>query len=73
MPNMRVEDFVSPENKRQYVTVPGRNDVGEVMHPGTNFGSLTTVMAVGIHFPLDGACAYYESSRVTYVDGPDKR
>lgn len=71
MPNMR-EEFLVPVNKRKYVTVPGRTDIGEVVVGGMNFGSLHSIYAVGVHFPLDGMCAYYDSNRVTYVDGPDE-
>lgn len=71
MPNLRYENFLSPEQQRKYVTVPGRKDVGEVMDGGKNFGSGNSVYTVGVHFPLDGLCAYYHADRVTYVEGPD--
>lgn len=65
------DGFKVPDNKRRYVKVPGRDDVGEVLTSGHNFGSLHHIYTVGVHFPLDGLCAYYDSARVTYVDSPD--
>lgn len=60
-------NFITPENKRKLVKVIGREDVGEIVHGGHNFGSLGAVYCVGVHFPLDGFCGYYSADRVTYV------
>lgn len=59
--------YITPENKRKLVKVMGREDLGEIVHPGHNFGSLGAVYCVGVHFPLDGFCGYYSADRVTYV------
>jgi hypothetical protein len=72
MPNIQVvREFLSPEQNRKYVTVLGRKDIGEVMDAGINFGFPKSIYALGVHFPLDGLCAYYHADRVTYVEKPE--
>lgn len=63
-----MSEFITPEQDRKLVKVIGREDIGEVVHGGHNFGSMTAVYCVGIHFPSDGFCGYYDSRRVTYLD-----
>lgn len=60
--------YMTPENKRQLVKVIGREDVGEIVHGGHNFGSVSPVYCVGVHFPSDGFCGYYDKTKVTYLD-----
>jgi len=51
---------------RQRVRVPGRDDIGEIVDPGKNFGP-TGIYCVGIHFPSTGECVYYDRARVQPV------
>jgi hypothetical protein len=50
------------------VRVPGRNDIGELVDGGKNFGMNPSIYCVGIHFPSTGECIYYDKSRIEYVD-----
>lgn len=64
-----MKNYLTPENERQLVKVEGRDDLGEIVHGGHNFGSIRSIYCVGIHFPKDGFCGYYDINRVTYLDG----
>lgn len=55
-------------NQPRHVRVPGRDDIGELIDGGKNFGTNPSIYCVGIHFPTTGECAYYDKSRIEYVD-----
>ncbi|MHA7142889.1 hypothetical protein ACX80T_15310 [Arthrobacter sp. Sr33] len=63
-----MKNYLTPENGRQLVKVEGRNDIGEIVNGGHNFGSVRAIYCVGIHFPEDGFCGYYDKNRVTSVE-----
>jgi hypothetical protein len=50
------------------VWVTGRDDIGEVVDPGTIIGHKHSLYCVGVHFPATGEVVYYEASRVFDVD-----
>lgn len=50
------------------VRVPGREDLGQVVEGGHNFGDTRTIRCVGVYFPVDGLCAYYAVDKVTFID-----
>lgn len=54
--------------KTRLVRVEGRDDLGQVVESGHNFGDRGTIRCVGLYFPLDGLCAYYAVNKVTFVD-----
>ncbi|HJP68954.1 MAG TPA: hypothetical protein VJ846_08650 [Sphingomicrobium sp.] len=56
---MRYVDEEPPQ--RQRVSVPGRDDVGEVVDGGRNIGD---IYCVAVYFPETGEVAYYEKTRV---------
>jgi len=53
----------TPRTPRQ-VRVPGRDDIGEVVDEGKNFGTNPSIRCLGVYFPETGECAYYETKRV---------
>ncbi len=57
-----------PTKQPRRVRVPGRDDIGELVDGGKNFGMDPSIYCVGIHFPSTGECVYYDKSRVQYVD-----
>ena len=63
MTELRVEQAPT-----RMVRVKGREDLGEVLEGGHNFGDTRTIRCVGVHFPLDGLCAYYAVDKVTFID-----
>jgi hypothetical protein len=58
----------APQQPARRVRVPGREDLGEVLESGHNFGDTRSIRCVGVHFPLDGLCAYYAVDKVTFID-----
>jgi hypothetical protein len=54
--------------RAQKVRVLGRDDIGELVDGGKNFGTNPPMYCVGIHFPETGECVYYDKSRIEYVD-----
>jgi hypothetical protein len=50
------------------VRVPGREEIGEVVDEGHNFGSAPAIYCVGVHFPSTGECIYYDKTRVETVE-----
>lgn len=52
------------------VRVPGRDDIGEVVDNGKNFGTNPAIYCLGIYFPKTGECLYYDRNRVEDVDDP---
>jgi len=57
-----------PTGQPRRVRVPGRDDIGELVDGGKNFGTNPSIYCVGIHFPSTGECVYYDKSRIQYVD-----
>jgi hypothetical protein len=60
-------EYITPASKRKLVKVIGREELGEVVHGGHNFGALSNVYCVGVRFPSDGFCGYYDTNMVTFV------
>jgi hypothetical protein len=60
-----------PPRGPRRVTVPGRQDIGEVVNEGTNIGTPDkNIYCVAVHFPETGEIVYYDKSRVTTVTEP---
>jgi hypothetical protein len=57
-----------PSNQPQRVRVTGRDDIGEIVDGGKNFGANPSIYCVGVHFPTTGECVYYDKSRVQHVE-----
>jgi hypothetical protein len=55
-------------NQPRRVRVPGRDDIGELIDGGKNFGTNPSIYCVGIHFPTTGECVYYDKARIEYVE-----
>jgi len=60
--------YITTEDKRRLVKVIGRDEPGEVVHGGHNFGSMGAVYCVGVRFPSNGFCGYYDVNMVTFVE-----
>ena len=48
--------------------MPARDDIGEVLDGGKNFGMNPSIYCLGIYFPGTGECVYYDQNRVQDVD-----
>lgn len=57
-----------PSKQPRRVRVSGRDDIGQEVDGGKNFGVNPSIYCVGIYFPDTGECLYYEKSRVQYID-----
>ncbi len=55
-------------SRRRRVRVPGRDDIGEVVDHGKNFGITSGIYCLGIYFPKTGECVYYDQTRVEDVE-----
>lgn len=55
-------------NGPRRVRVPGRDDIGEVVDEGMNFGRNPSIYCVGVHFPRTGECVYYAKTRITEIN-----
>lgn len=62
------EMTAKPATQLQHVRVPGRDDIGDLIDEGKNFGTNPSIYCVGIHFPSTGECTYYDKSKIEYVD-----
>jgi hypothetical protein len=65
-PRFTHQDETSSRPRR--VRVPGRDDIGEVVDGGKNFGMNPSIYCLGIYFPSTGECVYYDQNRVQDVD-----